>query len=236
MLDGRVPDGVPALDVGEVVKDLVVGRAVVADLLVAKVQITRVPAAVQVPGHVDEVDVRIVDLQLVHQSQVGDDVGFAGAGDLPAPGPHHDVHLAVGRVAEVVARGGGPGGAVGIAQVAGAREGRVAEIERAAGAAGVVAEEVGGQREAPAAAVGEGDQTAHAGGQLAAMGSMAVGDVELILGLLHGRLRQRGNVRVVVVDHDRVRQRRKRRREHDHQRNRQVPDHRRPPGGLFQVT
>jgi len=59
-----------ALDVGEIEEDLVVLETVPADLLVPPVEVTAFPCSVQVPGHVDKGDIRVVLFKLVHQGKV----------------------------------------------------------------------------------------------------------------------------------------------------------------------
>ena len=68
---------IEAFNVGEVVKDFIIGLAVVPDLLVAQIQIAALAAAIQVAGHLDEYDIGIVCFQCIHQVKVGIDISLS---------------------------------------------------------------------------------------------------------------------------------------------------------------
>ena len=87
---------IPALDVGEVEQDLVVGRAVVPDLIVAAVQVAVHAGTVEVAGHVDEGHGREIAFELVHGVQIDVDAFLGVVRATAAPGPHDEVRLRVG--------------------------------------------------------------------------------------------------------------------------------------------
>ena len=65
--------GIVALNVGKIEKNLTVGSAVRPYLIVASIKIAVGSATVQMTGHVDESNVRIILLKLVDRIKVGVD-------------------------------------------------------------------------------------------------------------------------------------------------------------------
>ena len=205
--------GVVGVEVVEVEEDLVVGDGVLADLLVAEVEVAALAGAVSVSGHVDEGDAGVVELELGHGAQVVvRHIGCRQVAELAAPGPHQDVDLGVVGTA---AGGGddGPQVVVGtldpfdIAGVVGQFTGAIVlgtleevQVGAAVVAIMIVLENIRGERETLAAAVGKSHQPRHAGSDLAAVGGVTVGNVEVCLGGHDPGLGDGSDVSGVVVD------------------------------------
>src|SRR4030042_5167271 len=87
-----------ALDIGKIEEDFVVGPAKFADLFIALMEVAGLARAVKMAGHINKSDARIVDLELVHATEVGGDILGGGCGDLAAPAPQDEVSVAIGIV------------------------------------------------------------------------------------------------------------------------------------------
>ena len=85
--------GVVAFDVGEVVEHLVVGDAVGANLIVARIQVASDAGPIEVPGHVHEGDIGVIRLELAHGGEIGVDPFFRVIADAAAPRPDDHVGL-----------------------------------------------------------------------------------------------------------------------------------------------
>jgi len=192
-----VPVRVVALDVREVVEDLAVGSAVFANLFVSLVQVSLESRAVEMTGHVDELDVRVLGLERGHVGEVLGDLVGPRARYLPAPGPHDDVdfrvscEVGVGRVHPCIPLWGaqvGDHGVVGSPEV-------LIEVPHLPGSgAPLVAPDVG--LALPAL------QSVHAFRDLAAVRSVRVEDAQLLLRVLDGAFGYGGQVDAAVVDDD----------------------------------
>ena len=156
-----------------------------------------VAGVVEVAGHVDEDDGGIFLFERGHGVEIFFNALACVVGAAAAPRPDDDVDVFV--VRQVLARAVGPGRIAAMAEVAG--HGTVVQVERAVLAAVVPRE--GACRvlgEAEAAVVGELDKAGHAGGQLAAVRGVAVGDVERVFGGVNLREGEFGDVGVGMVE------------------------------------
>ncbi len=83
----------PALNIGEVVENLMVDEDVIANHVVIAVQHRRARSTVGMSGHVNKPHPRVFAFKLAHHIQILLHCACIKPGHLPTPGPHEGIRL-----------------------------------------------------------------------------------------------------------------------------------------------
>ncbi len=76
--------GIITFNIGKIEKNFVVCGAIVANLVVSDIYVPTFTGSIQMPGHVNKCNIRIVCFEVIHQGKVGINLFFSAI-NLTAP-------------------------------------------------------------------------------------------------------------------------------------------------------